>query len=167
MGWHLNKPQILLEALSTESCDRSFIAPPVPCLLASSLVKCLSLAFRIPIQGTVCFFWKCRREGKVDRGWKDVIPLTGKRTITAELFPRKEFRNQIQHRGKMSPVGWELTIISCVETLTFSDIMGFFFSRPLSTDNVLRNCSKLAQQQGFALETKIWIFLPVQREQGT
>lgn len=108
----------------------------------------------------------------MDRGCKDVIHLAGKRKITADPFPRKEFIKQIQYKGKMSLVGWELTIISCVETLTFSDIMGlfffflFFFSRPLSTDNVLRNCSKLAQQQGFALETKIWIFLPVQREPG-
>lgn len=103
----------------------------------------------------------------MDRGCKDVIYLAGKRKITAEPFPRKEFRNQIQHKGEMSPVSWKLTIISCVETLTFSDIMDlFFFSRPLGTDNVLRNYTKLAQQQGFALETKIWIFLPVQREWG-
>lgn len=103
----------------------------------------------------------------MDRGCKDVICLAGKRKITAEPFPRKEFRNQIQHKGEMSPVSWKLTIISCVETLTFSDIMGlFFFSRPLGTDNVLRNYTKLAQQRGFALETKIWIFLPVQREWG-
>lgn len=73
------------------------------------------------------FFWKCRREGEVDRGCRDVIHLAGKRKITAELFPRKEFRNQTQHKGKMSRVGWELTILSCVETLTFSDIMSFFF----------------------------------------
>lgn len=103
----------------------------------------------------------------MERGCKDVIYLAGKRKITVELFPRKEFRNQIQHKGKMSPVGRWLTIISCVETLTFSDIMGlFFFSRPLGTDNVPRNYTKLAQQQGFALETKMGIFLPVQRERG-
>lgn len=100
---------------------------PVPASSLQSGTEVASNTKDSITQGIVCSAVNVKEEAKRMGDVKMLSTSLARGKLQPELFPRKEFRNRIQYKRKMTLCWLVPTVLSCVEMLTFSDIMGLFF----------------------------------------
>lgn len=125
--WEYRSQDLLKEHTAHATSSRGHRHNPVP---ASSLLSGAVFAPNTKdsiIQGIVCSAVNVKEEAKRMGDVKMLSTSLARGKLQPELFPRKEFRNQIQYKRKMTLCWFVPTVLSCVEMLTFSNIMGLFF----------------------------------------